>query len=130
MKLAISFLAMFLSISTAAQQSGFPIKNELPSNKPVKFELHKKSISTKPIYVNNNVKEAVTFSFYTPDFKTLQDNLSVDKQFFQLQQKKKEWTDFSSGLLHSYSSAYTRQSWNENRNNVQQRWMTQKLKGK
>lgn len=131
MKHAVSILVVFLSLSTAAQQTGFPIKNELPSYKPVKFDLHKNLKSPGQFYINYNSKEANNFSLtknetIAPGFKTLQDNLSDDKRFFQLQQKKTEWTDFSTGILNSYS----RQRWFENKNHVQQRWMAQKVKGK
>ena len=131
MKQAILLLAAFLSLTTAAQQTGFPIKNVLPAYKPVKFDLHKNLKSPGQFYINYNSKEANNFSLTknaAPEtsFKTLQNNLSDDKHFFQLQQKKTQWTDFSSGILNSYS----RQLWFENKNNVQQRWMVKKMKGK
>lgn len=135
MKHTVLILVVFLSLSTAAQLKDFPIKNELPAYKPVNFELRKNLKSPEQFYINYNSKEANNFSLTknaAPEtsFKTLQDNLADDKQFFQLQQKKNEWTNFSSGVLHSYSSSYTRQRWVENKNNVQQRWMAQKIKGK
>lgn len=135
MKHAATLLAVFLSLTTAAQQTGFPIKNELPAYKPVKFDLHKKLKSPEQSYINDNLKLPDNFSFAknettVPGFKTLRDNLADDRHFFKLEQRNKEWTSFSSGLLHTYSSSYTRQSWFENRNHVQQRWMAQKMKGK
>lgn len=135
MKHALLILASFLSLSATAQKTSFPIKNELPAYKPVNFDLYKKFKSPDPSFVISNSKEASGFSLIknkatAPDFNTLLNNLSDDKQFFKLQQKKTEWTNFSSGVLHSYSSSYTRQRWFENKNHVQQRWMAQKIKGK
>ena len=131
MKHAVLILAVFLSLSAATQQTSFPIKNELPVYKPVKFDLHKKLKSPEQSYINNNLKVPDNFSLTKNEttvlgFKTLRDNLSDDKQYFKLQQRKTEWTDFFSGTLNSYS----RQRWFENKNHVQQRWMAQKIKGK
>jgi hypothetical protein len=131
MKQAIAILAVFLSLNTAAQQTGFPVKNELPAYKPVKFELHKHFISHKQVHANGNSKETIPYSFditetRTPVFKTLQDNLKDDRRIFLLQNRKNEWAEFSRGLF----GAYTREQWFENKNDEQVRWMSKKINRK
>lgn len=128
MKQAILLLAVFLYLPTAAQQ---PLSNELPVYHPVKFETLKKFKSPIQAYDISGISGFHSFAPAQPamsvyNFKPLQTYLSEDIQYFRLEQKKKEWTQFSSGLLNSWQ----KQQWLDNKNNIQQKWMIQKVRGK
>ena len=131
MKQAVFSLAVFLYLSAGAQQIAHSGLNKLPAYQPVKFETLKKFKSSMPADNVNSAATAPAFSFTitgTPaySFKPLQNYLSEDISYFHLQQKTNEWTQFGSGALNSYY----KKSWLENKNNVQQRWMVQKMKGR
>ena len=130
MKQAILIPAVFLYLSTTAQQNEYQTTNELPAYHPVKFESLKKFKSPEQFYDIGGVKGLHTFTLTQPattfNFKPLQNYLSEDTRYFRLEQKKKEWAQFSSGLLNSWQ----KQQWLDNKYHIQQRWMAQKIKGK
>jgi hypothetical protein len=131
MKQAIFLPAVFLCLSATAQQTSNQNKNNLPAYQPVKFETLKKF---KPATTQNTISlnpSSQPFTLAQPqvqsyNFKPLQTYLSEDVSYFQRQQKTKEWTQFTSSGLNSIY----KQQWLDNKNNVQQRWMMQKAKGK
>ena len=131
MKQAILIPAVFLYLSTAAQQNGYPVSKELPAYHPVKFEALKKFKPSEQLYDINSITGLHSFTLTQPvpaafNFKPLQSYLSEDIQYSRLEQKKKEWTQFSSGLLNSWQ----KQQWLDNKYYIQQRWVAQKIKGK
>ena len=131
MKQAILLLAVFLYFSAAAQLPVSSAPNELPVYHPVKFEQLKKfkqPVQSAGINTYTGSHLLTQSQPETPayNFKMLQDYLSDDTRYFRLEQKKKEWTQFSSGLLNSWQ----KQQWLDNKNNIQQKWMMQKVKGK
>jgi hypothetical protein len=131
MKQATLLLAVFLCLSTAAQQPGNIVSNNLPAYHPVKFEGLKKFKLSEQSYDISGITKLHSFTLARPEtpafnFKPLQAYLSEDIRYYHLEQKKKEWTQFSSGLLNSWQ----KQQWLDNKNNIQQKWMAQKIKGK
>ena len=131
MKQAILLLAVFLYLSAAAQLPVSFASNQIPAYYPVKFESLKKfkhpelsaGINT---YTGSHLLTQSPTETPVYNFRMLQDYLSDDTRYFRLEQKKKEWTQFSSGSLNSWQ----KQQWLDNKYNIQQRWMMQKIKGK
>ena len=131
MKQATLLLAVFLYLSTAAQLPVSSSFNELPAYHPVKFEGLKKFRLTEQSYDISGITKLHSFTAAQPEipafnFQPLQTYLSADTRYFRLEQKTKEWTQFSNGLLNSWQ----KQQWLDNKNNIQQKWMMQKIKGK
>lgn len=131
MKQAILLLAVFLYFSAAAQIPVSFASNQIPAYYPVKFEPLKKfkqpgqsaGINT---YTSSHLLTQSQTETSAYNFKMLQDYLSDDTRYFRLEQKKKEWTQFNNGLLNSWQ----KQQWLDNKYNIQQRWMVQKIKEK
>lgn len=106
MKQAVYTLAVFLSLTTAAQKSGFPVKNEIPVYKPVKVEFHR--IFNYPSQINLD---------------------DLDKL------KEKIWKQFANSKLHSMPQLETGKGcfgkpinfWDSFDNASQ--WMVKKIKG-
>ena len=131
MKQAIFLPAVFLYLFTAAQQPAVSFTTNLPAYKPGKFDALKHLTSPLQSYNISSSAQFHSFSLNKPalpkfNFKPLQNYLSQDVSYFRIQQKQKEWTQFASASFSSWS----KQNWMMNKNNVQQKWMMQKIKGK
>lgn len=131
MKQAIFILAVFLYFSAEGQQTTNPVITDLKPYPPITINTTKKNKLTLQHYYVKSESKSISFSLSTPDvptfnFKPLQSYLSADLKYYGLQQKTKEWTQFSSDALNSYY----KKSWLDNKNSVQQRWMIQKMKEK
>ena len=98
MKHAFFLLAVFLYLSTTAQQNEYQTTNELPAYHPVKFESLKKFKSPEQFYDIGGVKGLHTFTLTQPattfNFKPLQNYLSEDTRYFRLGKKRKNGHNF------------------------------------
>lgn len=131
MKQSTLVLALFLCLSTAAQQTANVPGKEIPKYSSVQFEELKKFKSADKANSTNNNSRLYAFSYTQSEiqeynFKPLQQYLSQDIQQYSIQTNKESWTQFTSGML----SSFQKQQWLENKNNVQQRWMLQTAKKK
>jgi hypothetical protein len=131
MKYTIFLVAVFHFLSLNAQQAADSTNNNLPAYRPVKIDGLKKTKPAAWEIKSETINPSYSFKLTNPEksefnFKPLQNYLSQDISYFQIEQKKKEWAQFANSSLSSWS----RQNWTMNKNNVQQRWMMQKIKGK
>jgi len=131
MKPAILLLAVFICLSATSQQVINVKKTAFSDYVPVKFEPLKKFKSPNSTDLINTDNTAHSFTLVQPEksvynFKPLQQYLAEDMQYYRAQKSKESWTQFTSGILGSYQ----KQRWFDNKNNIQQRWMANKLKGK
>lgn len=131
MKQAIFLTAVFLHLFAAAQKPINSFSINTTAHKPGKFDALKHLSSPLQSYNISSPEQLPAFTLYKPslpqfNFKPLQKYLSQDVHYFTLYQKQKEWTQFASASF----STWSRQNWIMNKNNVQQRWMMQKVKGK
>ena len=131
MKQAILLPAVFLYLFAAAQQPTNSFTTNLSAHKPGKFDALKHLTSSLQSYNVSSTSQLHSFSLYKPalpqfNFKPLKNYLSQDVHYFSLYQKQKEWTQF----VNTSFSSWSKQNWMMNKNNVQQKWMMQKMKGK
>ena len=131
MKQAIFILAVFLYFSAEGQQTTNPVITDLKPYPPITINTTKKNKLTLQHYYVKSEPKLFSLSLSASDvpafnFKPLQSYLSADLKYYGLQQKKNEWTQLGSNAL----SSYYKKNWLENKNNVQQRWIIQKMKGK
>jgi len=131
MKLLLLLLVILFFFSASAQQPVIVDKKEVPKYVPVKLEKFKK-FNSSPEKNNADTKTPSSFiSLSIPEntsfnFSPLQQYLSEDMRQYKAQKNYSAWTEFTSGML----SSYRQEKWFQNKNNIQQRWMVQKAKGK
>lgn len=123
-------MAVFLSMTTAAQLPGQPAFNKIPAYQPLKFETLKKFRSPEPSYDVSGIKRLHSFEINQPEMSSfnarpLQQYLAKEGSYYRMQQNKNVWMKYAN----TSSNSVYKQEWYENKNNVQQRWMAKKIKG-
>jgi hypothetical protein len=131
MKQVLFVFAVSSCLSAAAQHPTNIPGNDLPKNISVNYETLKKFKPVNTSYTASNYNQPASFPRVQPEiqtynFKPLQQYLSRDIQQYRIQTNKEAWAQFTSGMLISFQQ----KQWYENKNNMQQRWMAQKVKGK
>jgi hypothetical protein len=128
MKKIILLPAVFLFFVSVAQETIPPSFATTIEYQPVNFEPLKKfksldqSIEAGGISNNISLTRPATAYFNS---QTMKQYLSEDWTSFRISQKQKEWSRYNNGKLNDLY----KKEWLDNKYNVQQRWMIQKVKG-